>query len=407
MKICFCSLLLPNEEKLMSKTKSKLPFSRHKFGMNVLKGLEANCPGDVTVMNIINTINFPKYKQLIFLTKSWSHNDKSTDYHIGYINLFGIKYLTQYHNLKRHLKAWVKANPNENLVIYVQDIFFPNVMAALSVGKKYSSVKTCLMTGDLNGKYGLAPDSNRLKNWLLKQKEKYLDARVSKFDSYVLVTKYMAQAMGVQDKPVTIMECLYEPETTELPPIHNRFTKKKIIFYAGSVREEYGILHLTRAFSLITDPDYRLWIAGGGAGAEAVKKATDSDPRITYLGFISPKEVLERQQLATILVNPRTSEHAFSKYSFAGKNMECLASGKPYVAHKLLCNPPEYDHYICYPDGETDEALAKKMIEVCEMSSSEKDEIAQRSRDFILQKKNPRSQCKKVVEMLRKISGEQ
>jgi glycosyltransferase involved in cell wall biosynthesis len=406
MKICFCSLLLPDAEKLMCKTKCKLPISRHKFGMNVLKGLEANCPGDITVMNIINTVNFPKYKQLVFPTENWSHNEKSTDYHIGYINLFGIKYLTQYHNLKKHLKAWAKANPNEKLVIYVQDIFFPSVMAALSVAKKFPNIKTCLMTGDLYGKYGLSPNCNPLKNWLLSQKDKFVETRIPQFDSYVLATKYMAQAMGVQDKPVTVMECLYAPETSQLPEIQNRTAKEKIIFYAGAVREEYGILHLIRAFSLISDPNYRLWIAGGGAGAKAVQKAAESDPRIVFLGFISPREVLERQQLATLLVNPRTSENEFSKYSFASKNMECLASGKPYVAHKLLCNPPEYDHYICYPDAETDEALAKKMVEVCEMSSSERDELAQRSRDFILQEKNPHSQCKKVVEMLREISSE-
>ena len=403
MKVCYCSLLLPDAEKLMSKTKSKLSFSRHKFGVSVLEGIDYNLNGNVTVFNIINTVNFPAYKQLIFRSEDWSHNNKSKNRHIGYINLFIIKYITQYIMLKRNLKRWIKENSEDELVIYVQDMYFPSVCASLSVAKKRKNIKTCLMTGDLNGKYGLAHDSNGFKNWLLKKKDDYINKKIKTFDSFVLVTKFMAEAMGVQDKPTAIMECLYSPGNSELYDVSNKDTTEKIIFNAGAIREEYGISHLLRAFSMIEDEHYSLWIAGGGDGVNEVKEYEKKDSRIKYLGFITPKQVEEYQQKATVLINPRTSEHEFVKYSFASKNMECLASGKPYIAHKLPCNPPEYDEFIQYPVDETDEALKNKIIEVCEMSSHEKNEIATRSRNFILDEKNPQKQCEKIVEMLKKL----
>ena len=156
------------------------------------------------------------------------------------------------------------------------------------------------------------------------------------------------------------------------------------------------------AFESIKDDDYRLVIAGGGAEEETVKCFAAKDTRITYLGFISPSEVERWQQMATVLVNPRTSEREFVKYSFPSKNMECLASGKPYVAHKLPCNPPEYDDYIQYPADESDEALAQKIVEVCELPKEKREAMGRRAREFILREKNPKVQCKKIIDMMEK-----
>lgn len=404
MKICFCSLLLPNEEELLSKTKAKLSFSRHKFGLSVLEGLEENLKGNLTVMNIINTVNFPKYKQLIFKTQCWSHNKKAKDYHLGYVNLFVIKYLTQAFTLKRKLEKWIKQHPaQEKLILYVQDMYFPSIMAVLSVCKKYKNVKTCLMTGDLTGKYGLTPDSNPLKSKLILLKDKYVNKKIKLFDSFVLVTKYMANAMGVSDYPYTVMECLYSVDANDLSKVNNKNQLEKTLFYAGALREEYGIIHLLRAFSLIQDSSYRLLLAGGGEAVEVIKKWIKKDKRIKYLGFISPSEVTAYQEISDVLINPRTSEHEFVKYSFASKTMECLVSGKPYIAHKLPCNPPEYDAFIQYPENESDEALRDKMIEVCEMEKKEKDLLCEKSRKFIIEEKNPKKQCEKIVKMLKKI----
>lgn len=106
--------------------------------------------------------------------------------------------------------------------------------------------------------------------------------------------------------------------------------------------------------------------------------------------------------MATVLVNPRTTELEFVKYSFASKTLECLASGKPYIAHKLPCDPPEYNGPIIYADNESDEAVAAKIVEICELPDNERDEIGQKAREFVLTQKKPKVMCKKIVDMLYK-----
>ena len=99
--------------------------------------------------------------------------------------------------------------------------------------------------------------------------------------------------------------------------------------------------------------------------------------------------------MATVLVSPRKSNHVFVKYSFPSKTMECLASGKPYIAHKLPCEPEEYGMFIQYPDDESDEALGKKIEEICDASDEERETIGEKGREFIIKEKNPEKMCKR------------
>lgn len=406
MKIAFCSLLLPEEKKLAERAKGRLSgVSLHKVGTAVIQGLDENLSEPLTVFNIINTLNYPNFPVLVFPTEQWEHTAGSRDWHIGYINVVVLKYLTQAMGLYSKLKQWKKQYLNEKTVVCVHHIYFPSMLAALMLKKKYGDkVRTCLITGDMTGKYGLVSQYKRgLKQWLIGYVEKAIDKMAKSFDSFVFATRDMAEALGVQEKPFTVMECCYTapPYTEETED--GGGSGEKIIFFAGATRKEYGIPHLLRAFSMIDRPDYRLWIAGGGNAEDLIKEAAANDPRIEFLGFISPQEVYARQKQSTALVNPRTSEHTFVKYSFASKTLDCLASGKPYIAHKLPCDPPEYAAHIQYAQDESDEALRDKVVEICELPEEQRREIGNRARDFIIREKNPKSMCRRIVQLWEQI----
>ncbi len=404
MKIAYCSLLLPEEKRLAERAKERLSgVSLHKFTRAVIQGLDANCDEPVTVFNIINTLNYPKFPDLIFKTEEWSHTDGSKDVHIGYINLFGIKYITQANGLYRRLNRWVKSLNGEKCIVCVHHIYYPAMKAACRLKKKYGEqVQLCLITGDMNGTFGLASQYKpNLKERLTHFVEHSIDKMAPKFDCYVFATKDMADGFGVADKPFTVLECTYsEPVySSNVPDNSLNPDGKKVIFYAGALRDEYGIGHLLRAFSMIEDPDYRLWLAGGGNAEEMIKNAAEKDPRIEFLGFVTPQQVDLRQKNATVLISPRTSELEFVKYSFPSKTMECLASGKPYIAHKLPCDPPEYGGYIQYPSDESDASLRDKIVEICELSQDARDKIGQNAKEFIAREKNPKAQCRRIIDL--------
>lgn len=407
MNVAYCSLLLPEEKKLSERTKERLSgISGHKVTKAEIYGIDSNLDSPVDIFNIINTVNYPKFPQLVFMNEKWNHTSivGHIDYHLGYINLFGIKYITQYYAMKRNLNRWVNKH-QEPGIICVHNIYLPSMLAAVNVAKKNKSkIKLCLNTGDIPGKYGLQSQFNKNIKQILT--EKLVDKNVLRlakmFDCFVFVTADMANAFEVADKPFTVVECTYiEPEYAKGKSISE--SAKKRIFYAGAVREEYGIGHLLRAFSLIKDENYELVIAGGGAGDGLVKEYASKDSRIKFLGFITPQEVLEWQLSSHVLINPRQSDKEYVKYSFPSKSVDSLATGVPYVAHKLPCDPPEYANYINYADGESDEDLKDKIIEVCEMSAEKRRLIGERGKRFILEEKNPKAMTKRIVDMWNKV----
>ena len=154
MEIAYCSLLLPEEKKLAERSKERLSgISLHKFTRAVISGIDANVEHPVKVFNIINTLNFPKFPDLIFKTEMWSHSKGAEDWHIGYINLIGIKYITQAKNLYKKLKIWRNNIDEDKCIICVHHIYYPSVLAAYRLKKKYGDkIIICLITGDMNGK---------------------------------------------------------------------------------------------------------------------------------------------------------------------------------------------------------------------------------------------------------------
>lgn len=101
-------------------------------------------------------------------------------------------------------------------------------------------------------------------------------------------------------------------------------------------------------------------------------------------------------------MNPRQNNEEFTKYSFPSKTMEYLSSGIPVVAYKLDGIPDEYDQYIQYVADDSIESLKKKLVEVCEMTREERQELGNIGRNFVLMKKTVRFRCVKFGHWLMK-----
>lgn len=398
MKIIFFSAMFSDVETDIKRSTNPNSVSGHKFQENLLKGIEDNdC--DLYVINVPRIRSYPDYPQIVFHTKQRIWGSHSSGVDIGFINLPVLNYMSQIVTGYCALNRVLKKDKHEDYILLTFNSNLHTCFTMLLARILHKNILLCNVIGDLHGQYGITNRTPGLKGTLIRWIEGFQDSIGRKFDSFVFLTKYMAQAMGVDHKPNTVMECLYALNQEKLKPVHNEDTEKKTIFYAGSLCKEYGIEHLLRAFSRIQDTNFSLQIAGQGDGVELVRQYENQDERIKYLGVISPNEVEKCQQEATVLVNPRTSEHEFVKYSFASKTVECLSTGKPYVAHRLPCDPPEYADYIQYATEETDQALAEKLVEVCALSSKQRDALGIKCREYVLNKKNPKVMCRRVIDM--------
>ena len=129
---------------------------------------------------------------------------------------------------------------------------------------------------------------------------------------------------------------------------------------------------------------------------------SENDNRIILKGQLPHSEILNIQRNATLLVNPRTSDGEFTKFSFPSKTMEYLASGTPTLLYKLDGIPNEYYNY-CFALGKWNgiDDLTQKIRAIINMPSEELKKIGMAARQFVLEKKNPIYQCSRMIEFLK------
>ena len=104
------------------------------------------------------------------------------------------------------------------------------------------------------------------------------------------------------------------------------------------------------------------------------------------------------QLKATLLVNPRSTNEEYTKYSFPSKNMEYMVSDSPTLTCNLPGVPEEYQQYVYLIKDETVEGLTNTLRAVL---SKTREELHQRGmevevRCYVLDNKNNVVQAGKV-----------
>jgi glycosyltransferase involved in cell wall biosynthesis len=328
--------------------------------------------------------------------KKWSHCENANDLNVGFINLRGLKHISQYFSYIKNGAAWIKKNKDEKNIILAYGGYFPFAAALPFLKKLYPNIHISLIVPDI------PTHDNDRKNLLYKIlyiEEKFSLYLMKKFDSYIFLTKHMASLLDAENKPYVVIEGI--ASTVNRPYEKDDISEKKIVLYSGRLAEKYNIRTLIEAFKGIRDSSYELWLCGHGDMVDEIISEEKSDSRIKYLGFLDEDAVLYRQHKATVLINPRRNTSALEKYSFPSKTMEYLKAGKPVIAYKLEGIPEEYENYIEYVDDNTTDALKQKIIEICELADDKRAVIGQRNYNFVLSEKNEYTQTLKIFNMFK------
>ncbi len=318
-------------------------------------------------------------------------------YDVEFCNIVGIKNYFRYRNSRRALARWCREKEGEKVVI-VYAIHLPFLQACVDVKRIYKDLKIVLIVPDLPEFMG-----QREKVWY-KQifhdlNRKKLKSLYDDVDGYVLLSKFMTDRLPVGTKPWCVVEGIYDnnqivEETTDesLP--------QRFILYTGTLARRYGIMNLVEAFNDILEPDYGLVICGAGDSLDEIKRYASNNKNIIYYGQCPREKILALQHQATLLVNPRTPEGEFTKYSFPSKTMEYLASGTPALIYRLPGIPDEYYNY-CYNIDELGiNALKNKIESIMQKTDNELNSCGSKAQQFILNKKNPIEQTKNVLELI-------
>ena len=340
------------------------------------------------------------YKKMF--VKNCEYQSDNVKYKIvGFPTIKGVETYVKSVKLAHSINEWCKkSSDNRNVIIYSH---YAGFMRALGKAKrKFTDINACCIITDM-------PELSAVRPTNFLQKCRTLPSHIMFRTTYknlpyvnyfALLSKHMATELSLSKERFCVVECMCDPESAYSVEKNTFLEKRKkddIYFaYSGTLDKQYGIKELLEAFTSIDDSKLHLWICGDGNGKEEMQKLMEEDHRIEYFGCLKHNEVLAFQQAADILINPRSSEGLFTKYSFPSKTIEYMLAGKPVIAYKLMGIPDEYDDYLLYvKDCKT--GLADCIKKYGNTSKSELIAIGKNNRAFAMQNKNYRIQTKKIL----------
>ena len=383
----------PLLKELMAR-KQFVDYPANVFQLSLLKGLDEHLLDLRVISSPVIKSSYSSVKDICGSCK-FSHKgtDDKEDLYIGTVPIPGIQMLTELWRVYKTVKSsFKKKDETNNLIVYA--LHSPFLLAATLLRKRITC--SCVVVPDLPE---FMSGGNVWRRLFKKIDRSVINFCLKRLDSYVLLSPYMRERLPIKDKPWVLMEGIYD--TSSIPQNIEKETER-VILYTGNLSRRYGISELLEAFHQIKKDNYRLWICGRGDAEEDIVNLSKEDSRIKFFGVVTHDEVLTLQQKASVLVNPRSSEGEYTKYSFPSKTMEYLASGTPTVMCHLPAIPEEYDKYIYYITDESTAGIRAKLLEVCDKNDDELAAFGKRAADFIKNEKNASVQAKKIIDLMNK-----
>lgn len=410
MNILFIGQFYPKKilETIRRDTYGKVGFSNHNFEIALIHGFASQNGVKLRTVSLPATFSYPQNNKRIYIKSERYTEDGIPVSSAGFFNLFGINVPIRIAALTLRIISELKKFEDDSIHIIVNT---PNIMLtqsisfALKITKKH--ISTSLIIPDIPEFLNTMFGGNGIKHKIISLLNKHNAKLSNKYDKYILLTREMNDIYQLPEHKFMIMEGLIDESRVKsqhesrMESRHeSKIDQKEIILYAGTLAKVFGIQNLLQVFNLANIKDAELWLCGTGDAIEDIKRASKINSNIKYLGLVSPERAMELQSQATILVNPRTSEGTYTKYSFPSKTLEYLLAGKTVLMNHLPGIPIEYDSYLFYPENESIDAWCTKLHEICSLDIFEREKIAASGRAFILKQKTAASQCRRIIDFI-------
>lgn len=398
MNVLLLTLLYPKDQmtEAQENAKDKIQNQINSYQHAYMEGIRQNLlpQESLTIANALPVGVYPLQYRKAWLASGW--HDQRSVWNFSCLNVPPFKQSMRKRQARRFVEEWAQKSP-QNRTVLIYTLYLPYLQAVAAAKKRYPDLKAVVIVTDLPNELGLSSGRTGLMKRIEYRRGKQSLDLCQRMDGFVLLTQLMAEALHISDKPFMVMEGLIQQEN--LPAVQE---EKASVLYTGTLERELGIDHLLEAFAHM--PRYELWICGQGGAEADVKEAARRCQNIRYFGFVPRQEALQLQAQAACLINPRQPSGAFTRYSFPSKTLEYMRSGKPVLCYKLEGIPDEYDPYLCYitEDGGIQRAVEKVMA----LPRPERERIGQEARHFVLTKKNPAVQCRRMCDFLRNVSGQ-
>lgn len=347
------------QEEISRKTKTWVENAANTFQQRLIAGLrEQDISLEVVSAPFIGSWPMA-YTDRTF--KGFEAGDSAEDIHYVYFNnVWGYRNISRAAALKKCVRDFVKRSGDEKKAIIVYCPHTPFLEAAVYGKKLDSSIHIHMVVPDLPQYMNLSKKAHPIYDFFKKIDIRKMEKLIAQVDSFMLLTKHMAEKLHVGNRPYIVVEGITDVKSI---PSETKKERGKRVAYAGKLVEAFGVKRLIEAFELIDDPEASLHICGGGELRPYVEEMSRKDTRIHYHGVVSAEEANEILQEADVLVNPRQNDDEYTKYSFPSKNIEYLMTGNAVVAYMLDGMPENYREMLCIPENQTEQALRDAIVQ--------------------------------------------
>ena len=346
MNILFLSLLYHPDaiDAVARRSRDGLQNQINSYQWAFIEGLRQNM-GEGETLSVLNSLPvgvFPTHYRHVLLRSS-THADHFRE--LGCINLPWFKQRMRAKSARREMERWIAASP-ENRTILLYTLYLPYMQAVEAVKRRHPDVKASVIVTDLPNELGIASGRTGLMKRIEHARGLRSIALCRPFDGFVLLTRPMGEALDIQNRLQIVIEGLVSAAPQGLEEVQPSEDVRPAVLYTGTLNRELGIHELLEAFRGM--PEVQLWLCGRGDMESEIRQTAAECENIRYFGFVPQQTALAMQSKANALINPRTSQGVFTRYSFPSKTLEYMRSGKPVLCCKLEGIPKEYDAYLCY-----------------------------------------------------------
>ena len=381
-------------KQIINQVKTSLESAANTYQWGLLGGLQNNTQERITIVNSVPMGTFPRQSNIL-CEKSFIEKENNFEIdNIGYCNLPIIKQHQRAKGLYKRLCKILKEE-QEQVTIILYSLYHPYLKALDRLKRKYSHFQYIVIVPDLPCEYGIE-SSNKVKRWLNRRVGYKALSLAKKADGFIFLTEYMHAVLDMKECPYEIIEGIgYLNEDSSETPISER----PVILYTGNLDRVFGIGSLVEAYLQLPEGTAELWIAGGGNMQDEIQTLSRQNQGVKFLGYCTKEEVHTMQAKAWVLVNPRSGQDEYAKYSFPSKTMEYLSSGRPVAMNRLPGIPQEYEKYIFFFEEESPVSMAKTFQEIFNLSLEELEERKRRQLDFIRNQKSGKAQASKIIKL--------
>ncbi len=397
----FVGLVYSNEDahRVLSKSTVGLQNAADNYQWGIIRGIHAATGERVHILNSVPMGSFPKYNKILLERGHVTDTQEAFIQSFGYLNLPVIKQLRRKNTVYRSLKRIIKKS-DEPVTVIVYSLYNPYLKALSRLKERFNNFNYILIVPDLPGELGIE-STNLIKrniNRVLGGNSLELSGSA---DGYVLLTEQMKVPMEIGVKPYTVVEGICNNSVN----FKSEYRKNQppTILYTGALDKALGLDVLIDAFEMLPSGSATLALAGQGQYSDEIKRVCKKNKNIQYLGYLPKDEIHELQRSADVLVNPRSAQEEYVKYSFPSKTMEYLSTGVPVVMNKLPGIPDDYDDHIFYTESSNSKSLAEALQRVLKMDEQTLLQHGISAARFIEQQKSSVFQARKVIELIERV----